>query len=119
MKIVKQVLNSSMQVVFVVSVLIAAFVFAMFQGGQVSWTIFYIILPFGLYSLFLFFYPLSDVKVSREIRTPIVESGGKLIVSLSIRRNSFFPLLYTVVTDKWAEPERFTVAGNAWKRLFL
>lgn len=119
MKIAKQVLSSSIQILFVVSVLVAAFVFAMFQGGQVSWTIFYILLPFVLYSLFLYFYPLSDVKVSREIQTSNVQSGGKLIVSLSISRNRFFPLLYTVVTEKWAEPKQFVVEGNQLKRLFL
>lgn len=119
MKDVKQILSSSIQIVFVGIVLTAAFVFAMFQGGQVSWTIFYILLPFVLYALLLFFYPLSDVKVSREIRTPNVQSGGKLIVSLSIRRSSFFPLLYTVVTDKWAEPGGMTLTDHRFKRLFL
>ena len=119
MKIAKRVLSSSIQILFVVCVLVAAFVFAMFQGGQVSWTIFYILLPFVLYALLLFFYPLSDLKINRKIRTPNVQSGGKLIVSLSIRRNSFFPLLYTVVTEKWAEPEQFNIEGNRLKRLFL
>ena len=48
--------------IFVLFVLASAFVFAMFQGGKVSWTIFYILLPFILYSIALFFYPLSGLN---------------------------------------------------------
>ena len=119
MKMGKKMLSSTIQFVFVLIVLTAAFVFAMFQGGQVSWTIFYILLPFVLYALLLFFYPMSDIKVSREIRTPNVQSGGKLIVSLSISRSSFFPLLYTVVTDKWAGSGQIALTDNRLKRLFV
>ena len=42
--------------------LIATFVFAMFQGGFVSWFLFYTFLPFALYSFVLFFYPLTSIR---------------------------------------------------------
>ena len=47
--------------------LIATFMFAMFQGGFVSWFLFYTFLPFVLYSFVLFFYPLSSFDVERKL----------------------------------------------------
>ena len=105
MKTVRNMIDSSGRLLFVLFVLVSAFVFAMFQGGKVSWTIFYIILPFIIYTILLFFYPMSEMTVERTIRTPNVQNGEKLIVSLSIKRKSRFPLLYTVASEKWAEPE--------------
>ena len=78
MKQVRKLVTSSGRFVFVLLVLLSAFVFAMFQGGYVSWTIFYAILPFVFYSIALFFYPLSNLTAERIIRTPNVQNGGKL-----------------------------------------
>ncbi|MBE1556730.1 DUF58 domain-containing protein [Sporosarcina limicola] len=107
------------RVLFIVLILASSFIFAMFQGGGVSWTIFYTLLPFSIYSVALFLYPMSDLSVIRTICTPDVENGGKLIVSLSVRRQSRFPLLYTVVTEKWEEQEIPLLAGEQLKRLFI
>ena len=115
----KKMIGTSSRLLFVLFVLVATFVFAMFQGGMVSWTIFYIILPFTIYSLLLFFYPMSKMTVERTIRTPHVQNGEKLIVSLSIKRKGRFPLLYTVASEKWAEPEIVLLAGEKLKRLFV
>lgn len=115
----KKMIGTSSRLLFVLFVLVATFVFAMFQGGMVSWTIFYIILPFTIYSLLLFFYPMSKMTVERTIRTPHVQNGEKLIVSLSIKRKGRFPLLYTVASERWAEPEIVLLAGGNLKRLFV
>ena len=90
-----RLLDASSRFVFVLLILASTFVFAMFQGGTVSWTIFYTILPFVLYSLALFFYPLFDFRAERKIRTSSVQKGGKLIVSITLKRRFRFPLLYT------------------------
>ncbi|PZX04496.1 uncharacterized protein (DUF58 family) [Psychrobacillus insolitus] len=75
--------------------LIAAFVYAMFQGGFVSWFLFYLIIPLSLYSYLLFFYPLSKIEVERTIETRKMHSGGKLMATIQVKRNNRFPLLYT------------------------
>ena len=106
MKKAYKIIISSLRFVFVLLLLLSAFVFAMFQGGQVSWTIFYMILPFGLYSILLFLYPLSDLAVQRIIQTPSMKKGEKLVVESKLKRNYRFPLLYTVVSDKWREKKR-------------
>jgi uncharacterized protein (DUF58 family) len=119
MKIARKVLDVSSRLLFLLFVLVATFVFAMFQGGIVSWTIFYIILPFVIYSILLFIYPMSNLTVERAIRTPHVQNGEKVIVSLTVKRKSRFPLLYTVVSEKWEEREIAILAGGESKRLFL
>ena len=104
---------------FILLVLVSAFVYAMFQGGKVSWTIFYMIVPFVCYSILLFFYPLSDLMAERTIRTPNVQKGERLVVSVTLRRKYRFPLLYTVATERWAERDVAALAGNRLKHLFI
>lgn len=89
------------RLLFVIIVLASAFVFAMFQGGQVSWTIFYAVVPFVLYSVALFFYPMKNIKVERLIQTPVVEHNGNLSVEVTLNRKWRFPLLYAVVSERW------------------
>lgn len=94
-------LSLTTRLVFIVSLFFSMYVFAMFQGGTVSWTIFYMVTPFLLYSIALFLYPLSVLKVKRSIRSKTIEKGGKLHVTLHITRSFPFPLLYTTISEKW------------------
>ncbi|QUW23659.1 DUF58 domain-containing protein [Sporosarcina sp. Marseille-Q4063] len=119
MKRFRKLLSIWGRLVFVLFILVSAFVFAMFQGGYVSWAIFYAILPFILYSLFLFLYPLRTVTAERIIRTPSVENGGKLVVSLTVKRDFPFPLLYTVISEKWSDEEILLVTKGAMNKLFV
>lgn len=111
----KKMLDISGRFLFVLGVLALTFVFAMFQGGKVSWTIFYSLLPFVMYSTFLFFYPFSEIKVKRSIRSANSQNSGKFLVTLSLKRKSRFPLLYTAVTEKWAEDDVALLAGGRLK----
>ncbi|KFL15069.1 DUF58 domain-containing protein [Anoxybacillus geothermalis] len=43
------------------------FSYAMFQGGFVSWFLFYSFLPFGLYGVFIAIYPLGRAAVRRTV----------------------------------------------------
>lgn len=116
---IRKVLDVSGRFIFVLGVLALTFIYAMFQGGKVSWTIFYSLLPFVMYSTLLFFYPFSEVTVKRSIRAMTIENGGKFLVSLVVKRKSRFPLLYTVVTEKWAEDDTALLAGEQMKKLFV
>src|SRR5690606_18303250 len=104
---------------FVLFILISAFVFAMFQGGTVSWTIFYTLVPFLIYSLALFFYPLSDFTANRMIRTPEVQNNGKLIVTIVVKRRFRFPLLYALATEKFTNHEITVLAGEQLNQLLI
>ncbi len=84
--------------------LIATFVFAMFQGGFVSWFLFYTFLPFAMYSLVLFFYPLTSFQVERNITKKEYVAGDRIEVNIRLTRKNRFPLLYVLVADDTGQP---------------
>ncbi|MEH7384588.1 DUF58 domain-containing protein [Bacillus sp. JJ1521] len=79
--------------------IVVTFVYAMFQGGFVSWFLFYSFIPFGLYSFVLSIYPLQDFKLSRHINQTEYMSGEKFEASIVIRRKIPFPLMYLIVEE--------------------
>ena len=117
LKVYKAVISAS-RFLFVLLIAISAFVFAMFQGGVVSWTIFYAIIPFIIYSIVLFFYPLIDFSAERLFRTPNVQHGEKLSVNILLKRRFRFPLLYTVIEEKWHDDTLLKETGEL-KKLFV
>ncbi|MGM8212139.1 DUF58 domain-containing protein [Virgibacillus sp. W0430] len=78
---------------------IILFAYAMFQGGFVSWFLFFSFLPIGIYLVGLYFYPLAKWGVSRELSRSVVQAGDRIAVTIRIRRNIPFPLAYCVVED--------------------
>lgn len=119
MKMVLTYMKSFSRFLFVLFVLLATFIFTMFQGGLVSWTIFYALLPFLIYSILLFFYPMSNLKVTREILTKNIQSGGKLQVIVTVKRKYRFPLLYMAITEQWSEEDALESAnGHSNKLLY-
>lgn len=119
MKKRKDMLSVTGRFVFIVGLFFSVYVFAMFQGGKVSWTIFYMLTPFLLYSIALFAYPMNNIKAERIIRTKTVESGGKLAVTVKLTRTFPFPLLYTVAIEKWADPAMVKSAKDRTKHIFV
>lgn len=88
------------QVILLSVVITISYVFVMFQGGFVSWFIFYSILPFGLYSLILSLLPLHLWKVERTISQRNLIAGDQLEIELIIRRRFPFPISFIIVEDK-------------------
>lgn len=103
-------------VVGVLFLLVVAFVYAMFQGGFVSWFLFYLIVPISLYSLLLYMNSLSDITVERIIETRKVQSGGKFTATIHLTRKSRFPLMYVELEEK-VSPS--LAAHAAWKQLIF
>ncbi|MEH6942627.1 DUF58 domain-containing protein [Bacillus sp. JJ722] len=84
---------------------IASFIYAMFQGGFVSWFLFYSFIPFALYPLLLSIYPLKNVEISRRFNESEYRADEQMEVELTLKRTNIFPLLYLTVEDQL--PERF------------
>ena len=57
---------------------VTTFVYAMFQGGFVSWFLFISFLPFALYAFLILVYPLKDFEVSRTINQEKYRAGDRL-----------------------------------------
>jgi len=103
------------RLVFVILLVIISFVYAMFQGGFVSWFIFYTLLPFSLYSIAFFFSPISKIEVERYIQTAQIRKGGKFIVTVKLKRPSRFPMLYLVIKEITSSPSLLVHAEKQLK----
>lgn len=119
MKRKKLLLAVGGRLIFVLTILLFAFTFAMFQGGFVSWFIFYTLLPFVLYSIGFLFSPISKIEVERYIETAQVRNGGKLSVTVKLKRPSRFPMLYLVIKDLTRSEVFQNHAGNRLKTVKL
>jgi len=107
------------RIIFVLFILLCAFTFAMFQGGFVSWFIFYTLLPFALYSIGFFLSPISKIEAERYIQTGQVQNGGKLIVTVKLIRPSRFPMLYLLINEKTRSEVLLKHAGSRLKTVKL
>ncbi|WP_445493080.1 DUF58 domain-containing protein [Niallia sp. 03133] len=75
------------------------FSYAMFQGGFVSWFLFYSFLPFAVYGLFLAIYSVKEWKVVRRIEKHEYNAKETMKVEIELTRNSYFPIFYLLVED--------------------
>ncbi|MGG0716285.1 DUF58 domain-containing protein [Robertmurraya massiliosenegalensis] len=79
--------------------LVVTFSYAMFQGGFVSWFLFYSFLPFAVYSIVLVFFGVKQLTVKRELVKEEYHAGEKLNVKIKLKRPSSFPLFYMIIED--------------------
>ncbi|MBW8349726.1 DUF58 domain-containing protein [Bacillus sp. IITD106] len=91
--------------IFLLLLLALTYVFAMFQGGFVSWFLFFSFLPFAIYSIALLIYPLNDFQIDRVFTPLQLTAGEQVTVHLSLSRKISFPLLFLIVAD-WG-PDNF------------
>ncbi len=78
---------------------VASFCFAMFQGGFVSWFLFAAFLPIALYSISLYFYPIENIAVERNLQKSEYRAGDTVPVHLKIVLPVRFPLFYVFIHD--------------------
>lgn len=95
-----------------------SFLFAMFQGGFVSWFLFAGFLPFALYACILMLFPFRMVKIKRMFHQQEYKVGDEIIVEITIERSNKWPLLYLVIED--VVPSAFLRDGlNPSKKLLF
>ncbi|RSK57099.1 DUF58 domain-containing protein [Bacillus canaveralius] len=87
---------------------IVTFSYAMFQGGFVSWFLFYSFLPFAFYGLALAFYSLTDIEVERVLLKKEFNAGETLKAEVRLSRRIAFPLFYIVIEDCLGESLAFS-----------
>ncbi|MFO6498134.1 MULTISPECIES: DUF58 domain-containing protein [Bacillus] len=78
---------------------LAAFSYAMFQGGFVSWFLFFAFLPFMLYAFLFAIYPLSSITAVRKISGEHLRAGERLNPVITLKRKVPFPLMFMIVED--------------------
>ena len=103
----------------IILLMLLSFSFAMFQGGFISWFIFYTFLPFAAYSMVLMFYPLQAFDVERRISKRECQAGESVEMTLVFSRKNRLPLLYMVVEEELPmELIKRTLVFPGFKRSF-
>jgi len=119
MKRMWAVFKKSWKFIILLFLLLLTFSYAMFQGGFVSWFLFYSFLPFAIYGLGLSFYSLGGFEVRREISKTDYFAGEPLQVKVTIKRNSAFPLFYAIIDDLFDEKLQASPQKKKAKALLL
>ncbi|SER62747.1 Uncharacterized conserved protein, DUF58 family, contains vWF domain [Gracilibacillus ureilyticus] len=88
------------------------FAFAMFQGGFLSWFLFYSFTPILLYMLIIPFYPFKLWDVQRDSSANYVHAGSSVELEITIKRKTRFPLFYVMVEEFCPETLRFKDIGD-------
>lgn len=95
----KKVVRFVSKLVFLLLLVTILFSYAMFQGGFVSWFLFFSFLPILLYQLLFLFYPIDRWQVNRDQSKEVVYAGETLSVTIKIKRTLPFPLYYCVIEE--------------------
>ncbi|MER2121337.1 MAG: DUF58 domain-containing protein [Solibacillus sp.] len=119
MKGIKQFLKHGGRLITVVSLLIITYCYAMFQGGFVSWFVFFTILPFLVYSILLAIIPIRFKEISRTLSKERIERGSNVQVTVTFRNTSWFPFVFMMVRELPMREEHFEKPNGNVTKLFL
>lgn len=125
MKKQKGVFSKFRQLIVIIVTIFLSFSFAMFQGGFVSWFIFYTLSPFFLYSLLLSFVPIRIKEMKREVNASKLQRGDSLKVKIKLQNKTWFPLIFMTIEEIGIENQKNKFEGQlnqlffvGWKREF-
>ena len=119
MKRVNHFIQHGGRLVTVILLLIITFCYAMFQGGFVSWFVFFMILPFLLYSILLAIVPLRFKDISRTLSKERIERGNNVEVTVTFRNRSWFPIMFLTVSELLMENGLYEQLNGNVTKLFL
>ena len=102
------------KLIMLVFLLALTFSYAMFQGGFVSWFLFYSFLPFGVYALVILLYPLNDFHVERIAGDRALRAGDSLEMRILLKRQYPVPILYISVEELL--PRNLDISSGSMKK---
>ncbi|MFZ7947098.1 MULTISPECIES: DUF58 domain-containing protein [Bacillaceae] len=107
------------KLILLVFLILLTFSYAMFQGGFVSWFLFYSFLPFAIYCVALSFYSLNEFEVTRVLLKADYNAGEAFRVTVSIKRSKAFPLFYLLIEDHLGDAMKYAPQQKKAKALLL
>ncbi|EZH64595.1 hypothetical protein DH09_18870 [Bacillaceae bacterium JMAK1] len=99
------------------SMLVILYSYAMFQGGFISWFLFYSVTTVVLLGFVTALFPLRFISVDRYIQKPYLENGDHATVKVTIKKNVPIPLFYLGVYD--APPNSIRVESHPGSFFFM
>ncbi|SEO01073.1 Protein of unknown function DUF58 [Amphibacillus marinus] len=97
----------------------ALFSYAMFQGGFVSWFLFYASLPFLLYYLILLLYPIGKWQVKRIVPLEAIAAGQSVTIQLVLERRLPLPFPYLIVKEHLPSSLAVRFPKDNWPALLV
>jgi uncharacterized protein (DUF58 family) len=91
--------KSSYGVFTILILLLSAYVFGKFQGGFVSWFLFYSFLPIALFSLLQFIFSFRHVTIERVVDKKKYTAGDNVAITIRMKNPFRFPLIFLVLKD--------------------
>ena len=119
MKQLKYFFQHGGRLLTVMLLVIITFCYAMFQGGFVSWFVFFTIFPFALYSILLAFVPLRFHEVSRTFSKERLERGDRVFVTVKFHNANWLPVVFLSVSELAMEETDFEAMNGNTTRLFI
>lgn len=84
----------------IVCLIVLVFAYAMFQGGFVSWFLFYSVASVFAFSALVSFLPLKVKKLERIIHESTVRSGDRITVTIRLEKMRFQPFFFVRLIDQ-------------------
>ncbi|PWA07044.1 hypothetical protein DCC39_16915 [Pueribacillus theae] len=104
---------------FILLLAVMMYAYAMFQGGFVSWFLFYSVMPLFIYAFIIAIFPLRNIQIERTFSSDLLQAGQPLEVTLHIRK-SYFPLFYVIIEDcMTSRLKKHVTAQEGTKALFF
>ncbi|RLJ71752.1 uncharacterized protein (DUF58 family) [Salisediminibacterium halotolerans] len=101
-----------------IAVLAGLYSYAMFQGGFVSWFLFYSVTTLMILMILYAAVPLGALTVERDAGNDALPAGTDVQVTLTIRRKIPFPFLYLAVEDKMESRLQNQTPANSTRIIF-
>lgn len=107
------------RLITVLVLLVITYCYAMFQGGFVSWFVFFTILPFSIYSVLLAIVPIHLKEVSRTLSKDVIERGDTIEVTVRFNNKSWFPLVFMTAREMSMNSDFYEEINGQATKLFL
>jgi uncharacterized protein (DUF58 family) len=92
-------IRSSFKVLFLLGFVVAVFSYAMFQGGFVSWFLFYSVVTVIFSTVFIAVLPFRIARAERVVSKEVLQSGEKLTVTVTIFKRALQPFFFVRIQD--------------------
>lgn len=110
---VRTLIVTYLKMIMLFSLVALAFVYAMFQGGFVSWFLFFSCIPFALHPILLIImYPLDKAVAVRHLNRSDYKVGQEMKVEIHLKVNRLIPLLFIMVEDQVPDRLRINIKGT-------
>ncbi|WP_227939193.1 DUF58 domain-containing protein [Alkalihalobacillus deserti] len=84
---------------FLIGFVLTVFSYSMFQGGFVSWFLFYSVMTVLVSTILIAIYPFRIDRLERLVSKDVLQVGEKLTLTITIHKRAFQPFFFVRVQD--------------------